>query len=396
MNTVAGWTGMLEWLRRMRAAGPVHFDERGRQWHVVGHAAAQRVLGDAAAFSSDFSGLMPATPELAPFAKSNFVGMDAPRHPLLRGLVARAFTRRSVEALEPRIAEITDELLAGVGDADRFDLVADLAHPLPVVVVAELLGVPTADRPTFRRWADALLSTAGAGVGYAADVKVVEHAGPALVEMADYLREHARRRRTRPTDDLIGRLVAVEVDGRRLDEDEVVGVAALLLIAGHITTTAALTSAVLALDADPGAADALRADPGLLAPAVEEVLRFGSPFTQTYRRVTRPTELCGRTLAAGELVTVWLASANRDEERFADAGVFAPGRDPNPHLSFGHGPHFCLGAPLARLELRVVLRTLLDRFAVIAVVRDADTADLPPVGAVAPRRLPVAVRRSRA
>lgn len=382
---------MLPWLARMRAAAPVHYEERTGQWHVFTHAESLRVLADVNTFSSDFSEMVPPKAELVPFAKSNFVGMDPPRHHELRRLVMQAFTRRAVDRLEPRVTAITTELLDRAAGSARLDLVADLAYPLPVIVIAELIGIPTSDLPTFRQWAEVLLSTASGGAGYASDAKVVDNAGPALAEMAAYLREHVRYRQSHPGEDLTSNLIAAEVDGERLDSDEIVGVAALLLIAGHITTTAALSTAVVILDGHRDTMAELRSAPQLLPPAVEEVLRYGSPFTQTYRRARHEAEVGGRSIGAGQVITVWLASANRDESVFTNPDEVDIRRAPNPHLSFGHGVHFCLGAPLARMELRVALRILLDRYPAMAVVHDEAEGAYPIVGAVTPRRLMVDV-----
>src|SRR5262249_21708862 len=211
-------------------------------------------------------------------------------------------------------------------------------------------------------------------------------------EMNGYLLAHIRQRRARRADDLTSELVGVEVDGERLDDQEIVGFVGLLLLAGHITTTALLGNAVLTLDEHPGAAAELRADPTRLPGAIEEVLRYRSPFPRLARRAARDVELGGQAIAANEIVILWLASANRDPAKFPEPDRFDVRRTPNPHLAFGHGIHFCLGAPLARLEARIALGILLERYREIAVARDEAVELYNPWTMISAKRLPVQVR----
>ena len=389
---------LLAWLRQQRDAEWVHHDEQHGIWQVFGYAAVERVLSDPGAFSSDFSEIMPAQRDFALFSRGNFVRMDPPKHRKLRGLVSQAFTPRMVSGLAPRIAELTTELLDGLGGAERFDLVDGLAYPLPVIVIAELLGIPVDDRPIFRKWAELLFSqnqqTSEIRLDEAALRALFDAVAPTMREMNAYLLAHIRQRRAHPHDDLISELVAAEVDGERLDDEEIVGFVGLLLIAGHITTTALLGNAVITLDEHPGAAAELRADPSLLPAAIEEVLRYRSPFPRLARRAARDVEFDGRTIAAHNIVILWVASANRDPAQFSDPDRFDVHRTPNPHLAFGHGIHFCLGAPLARLEAKIALGILLERYRSIAVARDAPPEFHNPWTMVSPKRLPVDVRAS--
>ncbi len=387
---------LLAWLRQQREAGLVQFDEQHGIWQVFGYADVERVLSDPAAFSSDFSELMPAQRDFALFSRGNFVRMDPPKHRKLRGLVSQAFTPRMVSGLAPRIAELTTELLDGLGGAGRFDLVDGLAYPLPVIVIAELLGIPVDDRPIFRRWAELLFSqnqqASEIRLDDAALRALFDAVAPTMHEMNTYLLEHIGQRRAHPDDDLISELVAAEVDGERLDDEEIVGFVGLLLIAGHVTTTALLGNAVITLDEHPDAAAELRADPSRLPAAIEEVLRYRSPFPRLARRAARDVELDGRTIAAHEVVILWVASANRDPAEFSDPDRFDIHRSPNPHLAFGHGIHFCLGAPLARLEARIALGILFERYRSFALARDAPAEFHNPWTMVSAERLPVDVR----
>ena len=387
---------LLAWLRQQRDAEWVHHDEQHGIWQVFGYAAVERVLSDPGAFSSDFSEIMPAQRDFALFSRGNFVRMDPPKHRKLRGLVSQAFTPRMVSGLAPRIAELTTELLDGLGGAERFDLVDGLAYPLPVIVIAALLGIPVDDRPIFRQWAELLFSqnqqTSEIRLDEAALRALFDAVAPTMREMNAYLLAHIRQRRAHPHDDLISELVAAEVDGERLDDEEIVGFVGLLLIAGHVTTTALLGNAVITLDEHPDAAAELRADPSLLPAAIEEVLRYRSPFPRLARRAARDVEFDGRTIAAHNIVILWVASANRDPAQFSDPDRFDLHRTPNPHLAFGHGIHFCLGAPLARLEAKIALGILLERYRSIAVGRYAPAEFRNPWTMISAKRLSVEVR----
>jgi len=386
----------FSWLRLQREAGSIHHDEQHHIWEIFGYAEVERVLSDPRAFSSDFSDIMPAQRDFDLFARGNFVRMDPPRHRKLRGLVSQAFTPRIVHGLAPRIAQLTAELLDKLGSAERFDLVDALAYPLPVIVIAELLGIPVADRAIFRQWAENLFSrneqTSEIRLDEGTLKALFEAVAPTMREMNSYLLAHIQERRTRPADDLMSRLVSAEVDGERLDDQEIVGFVGLLLIAGHITTTALLGNAILTLDEYPGAAAELRADPARLPAAIEEVLRYRPPFPRLARRAATDVQLEGHTIGVNEVIILWLASANRDGAQFPDPDRFDISREPNPHLAFGHGIHFCLGAPLARLESRIALEILLERYRRIAVSRDEPVELRNPWTMISAKQLPVVVQ----
>lgn len=356
---------LFDWLARMRDEHPV-WQENDGAYHVFRHEDVSRVLADPAVFSNDSSRI---NPELAHLVRGNINSMDPPEHAKLRTLVSQAFTPRTVAGLAPRITELTIELLDQV-TGDEFDLVDALTFPLPVIVIAELLGVPAQDRGLFRAWIDRLLSLQGLSSREEVNTDspdFLDRITEATHEMDGYLLEHCRDRRRNPKDDLISRLTLAEVDGERLSDDEVVKFANVLFAAGNITTTLLLGNAVMCLDGTPGALTRLRADRGLVRPTIEEVLRLRPPFTTVSRVTTRDVEVAGTLIPANRMVTPWLMSANQDERRFLEPRRFDIDRDSSRHLAFSRGIHFCIGAPLARLEGEIALGALLDRYREIAV-----------------------------
>ncbi|MFL6044550.1 MAG: cytochrome P450 [Propionibacteriaceae bacterium] len=384
----------LDWLEQSRQRGQVHYDAKQQSWQVLGHPESVAVLSDPATFSSDLSHLFPVQEDLALFQKGNFVRMDPPRHRKLRGLVSQAFTPRMVAGLEPRIAEVTTELLDATG-GERLDLIESLGYPLPVIVIAELLGIPSTDRPTFRRWADTLFDQANIDPDDSLQ-KVGEEAvasvAPTMHEMNTYLLDYIRSRRANPGQDLTSKLLQAEVDGERLDDQEIVGFVGLLLLAGHITTTALLGNTIVTFEENPDAAAQIRADPSLLPAAIEEVLRYRTPFPRLARLATTNAQVGDVEIPAQGLILVWLTAANRDVRVFADPNRFDIHRKPNPHLTFGHGIHFCLGAPLARLEARIALKIMLDRYRDITVASDTPVEYRNPWLMVSVNKLPLDVR----
>ncbi|MER6990927.1 cytochrome P450 [Saccharopolyspora hirsuta] len=356
------------WMHGRQPEQPVRFDGSRQLWAVSGYPEAVQVIGDPQRFSSNLVPLLPVDPDPA-LTDGNLIQMDPPDHRELRGLVSHAFTRKVVADLEPRIAEVTRELLDEFAGQERFDLITGLAYPLPVIVIAELLGVPGSDRQLFKEWADALFTNQSA-LSLAEDDLAEQQAGLAdqaqpAQEMGEYVLAHAAERRRKPRADLLTKLVEAEVDGKRLTDAQLVNFASLLLLAGHITTTMLLGNTVLCLDAHPEQQSLVRANRALVPGAIEESVRFMTPFTALYRATTTEVEIGGRRIPERQVVTVQLAAANRDARQWADPMTFDVTRDPNPHLGFGRGIHFCLGAPLARLEGRVALNILLDRFPVL-------------------------------
>jgi cytochrome P450 len=397
MKTLAETWGINRqqfWMYGEAPPQPVRFDPNTGMWNVYGYPETVQILGDPATFSSDTTRLLPESirrrqPDMR---EGNLVQMDEPEHKKLRRLVSEAFTPKVVADLEPRIAALTHELLDAATAKGRMELVADLAYPLPVIVIAELLGVPSSDRDLFKRWVDKMLQFSGqfSLVKQSAEQdQALDEVFTQTQHLSEYLRAHANERRSRPREDLLTRLVVAEVDGERLTEAEVVNFANILLIAGHITTTTLLGNTVLCLDAHPEHLARVRADRGALPAAIEESLRVLSPFAAVGRSTTAEVELGGVRVPADQILMVWLAAANRDPRQFERPDVFDPTRDPNPHLAFGRGIHFCLGAPLARLEGRVALSILLDRCPHLRLDPDDPPAFIPSANMTGVRELPL-------
>jgi cytochrome P450 len=379
-----GSRALLDWLADMRAQHRIVRDFRGI-YQVFRYADVTRIMSDYATFSSDITRLT----GNAGFDGGSLMLTDPPLHRKLRRLVSSAFTPRMVEGLVPRITEMTHELLDEI-DVDSFDMVELFAHPLPVMVIAEVLGVPLSDRDLFRTWADRLVALQVDDPTKADLGKVV---GGAMREMGEFLMEHVKDRKVHPRDDLISELLAAEVDGERLRDEEVVNSSCLLLLAGQITSTMALGNALLCLQATPDAEAELRADPSLIPGAFEEVLRQRPPLTQAARITTTEVEIGEEKVPPNSMVISWLLSANYDPEQFPDPDRFDIHRQPNKQYAFGHGIHFCLGAPLARVEGVIALELLFQRFAEIHPAPDAEQYlyEDPMFGV---KRLPVTVRRA--
>jgi cytochrome P450 len=297
---------------------------------------------------------------IAEFATSrSLISVDPPVHGPLRSLVNRGFTPRRIAELEPRIREIARESLAAVEEKGEFDLVADLAIPLPVTVIAEMLGVEADRHADFKHWSDCIISGITGSAGSIRPEALLQ----AFSELCAYITREIEERRARPREDLITTLTRAEAGETALSPVEVMGFTLLLLVAGNETTTNLLGNTMLALLEHPDQLARVQRDPGLIPSLVEEMLRFDPPAQFVFRAATRDAELAGTRISAGDTVMALLASANRDEEQFPDGDRFDVARNPQAHLGFGVGIHFCLGASLARLEARVTLEELLARFA---------------------------------
>jgi len=385
---------MFSWFRTMRDTQSVHLDDK-QVWQVFGYADVARILSDPATFSSDTTAFNLSQPDLDLVFQGSLMMRDPPQHRTLRTLVSHVFTPRLVAALAPRITEITISLLDAVDGADRFDLIDTLAYPLPVTVIAELLGVPATDQPRFRSWVETLLNLqtvdATTALFPAQDEQVVNAMAPTMREVNEYLLAHIRRRRRQPADDLLGKLTTVELDGERLADEQIMGFTLQLLLAGPGLVTALLGNAVLSFDRHPEAPAAVRVDRDLLPAAIEEVLRFRSPVPRMDRVTTTDTEIGCRAVPPGQLVVSWLAAANRDAARFPEPDRFDIHRTSTAHLAFGHGIHFCLGAPLARLVARIALNIMLERYHDIAVDTTGSIEFHNPWVLISVKRLPVLV-----
>jgi len=347
------------WLRRH---APVWFDEPRGLWGVALHEDVQRVSKDPETFCSSGSSRpdAPAIPSM--------INVDDPLHKRRRNLVNRGFTPRRVADHEPRIREICRELIAKVAPLGRCDFVKDLAAPLPMIVIGDMLGVAPEDRDRLLRWSDELIE----GTSSTAPPEATQAAGRAFGEYAEYHRRVVAERRARPGDDLISVLVRAEIDGERLSDDELLQESLLILVGGDETTRHVISGGMEALLRHPAQRAALAREPARIPVAVEEMLRWVTPIQNMNRTATRDVVLRGQRIRKGDKVLLLYASANRDETVFEAPERFDAGRDPNPHLAFGgYGTHHCLGASLARLELRVMFEELLAALPDLELASDA-------------------------
>lgn len=342
-----------------RATCPVRWHEDQAFWAMCRHADIQEVSRDPERFRSG-SGVLMSDRGREIAAQDSILYLDPPRHGPHRKLVSRAFTPRRVAELEPRIRALTVELLDRIDPEEPVDLVDALTAPLPLLVISELLGLPPGDRDRFRRWSDAVMQAA---------TDMTEESALMALELFEYFDAQLEARLASPGDDLLSALVQAEVEGRRLERQELLGFCLTLLVAGNETTRSLMTGGLVALAEEPTQRAALAADPALLPGAVEEMLRWVAPIMAMARTATTDTVVGDTEVGEGDYVVLVYAAANRDEAVFgADADRFDIRRRPNPHLAFGFGEHFCIGAPLARLETRVMLEEVLRRWPAYRVV----------------------------
>ncbi|WP_322903577.1 cytochrome P450 [Paenibacillus sp. SGZ-1009] len=372
------------WYERMRQEAPVHYDEQRGSWDVFLYEDVHRVMSDYKSFSSQ-------TRRDADGQQSDMLlMMDPPKHKKYRTIVNKAFTPKAVAAMEPRIAEITHELLDQIEPGETMDIIRDLSFPLPVIVIAELLGVREADRELFKSWSDTLVE----GFSGKADSpqQLAARKQQATRELYQYFMGVIEQRKVQPQHDLVSALLAAEVEGEKLDIPHLLSFCLLLLVAGNETTTNLIGNAVICLTEQPGRWSQLAEQRELLDAAIEEALRFRSPVQGMVRKALEDVELGGQLIRRDQLVTAWIGSANRDEHKFDAAGEYQMERHPNPHMAFGMGVHFCLGAPLARLEARTALNVLLDRFPNLQATARQPLELLPSPMVYGVKRLPVQLR----
>jgi cytochrome P450 len=364
---------------QLRSNSPVfHVPPPFDAWLIFDYEGVKWALSDHDTFSSS----VPAPPNW-------FIFIDPPRHTKLRALILRAFVPRVVVNLEPRIRALSRELLDQTSERGEMDLAADYAVPLPMKVIAAMIGIPGADWPRFKRWSDGILKLSYARSGSEEAAKAESEFRAVTVEMSAYLTHMIEQRRTAPTDDLLTRLVEAEVDGERLAHEEILGFFQLLVVGGQETTTNLINNAILCFVEHPDQLARLRTAPDLLPTAIEEVLRYRAPLQWMMRTPRRDVEVHGQVIPAGKLVLAMIGSANRDPRQFRDAGRFDSARDPNPHLAFGHGIHSCLGAPLARLEARIALADLLERLGDFALASAEPWEPRQALHVHGPARLPI-------
>ncbi|MEV7031840.1 cytochrome P450 [Streptomyces sp. NPDC093272] len=349
---------------RLREAGPVHRftgTDGLPAWLVTRYDDVRQALADprlsldkAHAKPGGYRGLA-----LPPALDANLLNMDPPDHTRIRRLVSQAFTPRRIARLREPVRRTADALLDAVAPLGRADLIADYAAPLPIAVICELLGVAEDDRPDFRSWTDALVVP---------DPARPDGAREAVRALLAYFAGLLARKRAEPADDLLSALIAVRDEEDRLSEDELMSLAFLILFAGYENTVHLIGNAVLALLLDPPQLAALRADPARTGAAVEELLRYDGPVPLAIRRFpTEDVTIGGVAVPAGETVLLSLAAAHRDPRRFPEPDRLDLGRDGAGHLALGHGIHYCIGAPLARLEAEIALTALLDRLPGLAL-----------------------------
>jgi cytochrome P450 len=376
LSTLQDVQETYDWMARMRAEQPVWLDEKSGCWHVFRYEDVLRVSTDHAAFSSERRPRPFARLDKRANQAPSLLTMDPPRHRQYRNLVSPAFTSRALAPLTGRISAIVQELLDQVRPHGSMDIIADLAYPLPTTVIAEMLGLPITDRPRFKLWADALFSRQLSDEEmFNSDEDLEQRPGfqranRAMEEMNAYFEQMLAERRRAPRDDMMSELLAAEVEGTRLSQGEILSFCTLLLLAGHVTTTNLLGQAMRCLDSHPAAMRQLRAQPELTTSAVEEVLRYASPVWRLSRVARAEVELAGVTIPEDAIIFAWLASANRDEAQFPDPEHFDITRSPNRHVAFGHGIHFCVGAPLARMEAAIALPMMLEQLPDLRVASD--------------------------
>ena len=352
--------------QRLRAEDPVHRSRLGF-WVLTRYDDVVTALRDPRFGKSGYQALLQArfgTDREGAGGGGDFATSmlfrDPPDHTRLRALVSKAFTPRVVEAMRPHIQQIVDDLLDAVRDAKTMDVIEDLAYPLPVTVICEMLGVPVGDHDGFRQWSLDIARSLDA-IATPTDPAIVERGNAARRALTGYFRSLVAERRARPSQVLLSTLIAVEEAGDRLTEQELLATCVLLLVAGHETTVSLIGNGLLALLRHPHAMNALRADPSLIGSAVEELLRYDGPVQRVGRIANVAVELGGHTIPAGDLVLSLIGAANRDPAHFPEPDRLDLRRAENRHLAFGLGIHFCLGAPLARVEGQIAFNALLRR-----------------------------------
>lgn len=353
-------------LSKLRKETPVRFD-RARNCHdIFTYDDVHRILKDSRTFSS----------VRGTAGGQNLLFMDPPKHTQMRELVNKAFTPRAIQELAPRIQLIAEKLLDQV-TGEEMDVVSDFATPLPVIVIAELLGAPAEDRNHFKRWSDILVESAEDLTDEAFD-KINEKRMRAIQELSQYFKNIIEIRTKQPQNDLISALIEAEIDGEKLNERELISFCILLLAAGNETTTNLITNGVRILTEQPSLQDELYGNPEFIPSFIEETLRYYPPIVAIGRVATQDVEIGSQTVKAGEQIISWVGAANRDESKFTDKpDEFNLHRKPNPHMSFGFGIHFCLGAPLARLEGKIALEALLQRYEEMKLISDRALIPIP-------------------
>ncbi len=361
---------------RLRSEDPVH--QAGGRWVISRYADCVSLMRDprsssdatkSGGYARSVVERGGSKPDKRLLAMRPFLILDPPDHTRLRGLVSKAFTPRVVEGLRPRIQQLVDELLDKAADAGSMEVIEDLAYPLPVTMICELLGVPPEDRSTFKEWSRDLAR--GQDPPEVMSPDVAKRSVQAMSSLMAFFGDLCKERRKSPRDDLLSALIAAEEEGDRLTEEELLATCVFLLAAGHETTVNLIGNGALALLRHPDQLERLRDDPSLAPSAVEEFLRYDPPTQLAWRTALEEIEIGGRTIGEGQQIILLLAAANRDPDQFSHPERLDIARADNHHLAFGHGIHFCLGAPLARIEGEIALGTLVRRFRGLEVRTEA-------------------------
>lgn len=353
----------------LRESAPVYWSEAWSAWVITRYEDVMFVLKQSDLFSSAgrVRYLLETLPDearqqVAALERHYDIGIahsDPPDHTRLRGLLKRVFTPRMVAQWEPRIAEVVNELLDAAQDKGSLDIIHDVAYPLPATIIAEMLGAPNSDIALFRDWAVAINRLFEKGGTMTVDSAMA--AQDSLYEMRDYIEKLSVLKRENPTDDIVSKLVTAEADADKLSIGELVSTCVTFFVAGHETTTNLIGNGMLALLQHPEQMQALKADSSRINPAIEEMLRYDPSVPRGWRIAKTDVEIGGQTIQTGALVFPILASANRDSEYFPDPNTFDIARKGEKHLAFGHGIHYCIGAPLARIEGAIAMNAMLER-----------------------------------
>ncbi|MED1421020.1 cytochrome P450 [Bacillus smithii] len=346
----------------LRKKTPVRYDPIRECWDVFRYEDVHFILKNPALFSSNRG---------IDDKRNSILIMDPPKHTKMRNLINKTFTPKAVNELSQRIQDVTTSLLDQAKEKETLEMIRDFAAPLPVIIIAELLGVPAKDRELFKNYSDILVSGAEDDSDEAFNMMMKRRREGAKF-LNDYFKEIIQERQRSPKDDLISLLLAAEVDGERLKEEELLGFCILLLVAGNETTTNLIVNAVRYMVEDTNTQETVRKNLSLVPNLIEETLRFYPPIQAIGRTATADVEIGGHTIRKGSQVISWVAAANRDEQKFEQPDRFMLERHPNPHLGFGYGIHFCLGAPLARLEAKVALSVLLTTFSKLELAKHTE------------------------
>ncbi|MFD2615611.1 cytochrome P450 [Paenibacillus gansuensis] len=373
----------FEWYAYMLENNPVYYHPKQKKWHIFSYEHVMSVLADYMNFPQLSR---PEEKAISPL-ETSLIGLNPPNHRQMRSLVSKAFTPKAIQDLQPRIREIARELLDRAVNKNEMDIVKEFAYPLPVIVIAEMLGIPKEDRDQFKQWSDDIVNSAELGsfdmndekAGFgdkakrlAKQLRIVQKFRKAEKELGAYFKKIFEERRKQPKDDLISQLIKAEVDGRQLTEFELLGFCSLLLVAGNETTTNLLGNIIFSLNQFPETAAHLRNHPEDMRKAIEEVLRYRSMVRSLERVAGNDIEVGGQLIKKGQTVIVWLGAANQDPAKFPNPEMLDIHRDNLQHAAFGHGVHFCLGAPLARLEADIAMQELFAYFSDIRLKPDVE------------------------